>query len=150
MLHEIPCIVLCEFLFLQEVMAFLCEILWGTMSFQSCKNEIIVEQSYMSVCLYIYMCVCMCICIIIITMCLIWLPRSSYPILHWYVLCTANYNLQYNSSSPDIVSWKYLSTNVVWFSQTQVYMSKFLRDVIFVIFIVNWPSAKFQLPKFHW
>ena len=88
------------------------------MHFQSCKNEVIVEQFCMSVCMYVCICVCMYMCmyvcvyvhIIIITMSLIWLPRSSHPILHCYVLMyAANYNLQYNSSSPDIISWKYLS-----------------------------------------
>ena len=27
---------------------------------------------------------------------------------------------------------------------------KFLRDVVFEFFMVNWPSAKFSSSKFHW
>ena len=27
---------------------------------------------------------------------------------------------------------------------------KFLRDVIFEVFVVNWPSVKFSSSKFHW
>ena len=30
------------------------------------------------------------------------------------------------------------------------YKFKFLRDVIFEVFMVNWPSAKFSSLKFHW
>ena len=30
------------------------------------------------------------------------------------------------------------------------YMYKFSRDVIFGVFAVNWPSAKFSFSKFHW
>ena len=30
------------------------------------------------------------------------------------------------------------------------YMYKFLRDVIFDVFMVNWPSTKFPSLKFHW
>ena len=30
------------------------------------------------------------------------------------------------------------------------YMYKFSRDVIFEVFAVNWPTAKFSSSKFHW
>ena len=33
--------------------------------------------------------------------------------------------------------------------QSILYMYKFLRDVIFEVFAVNWPSAKFSSLKFH-
>ena len=29
-------------------------------------------------------------------------------------------------------------------------MYKFSRDIIFEVFEVNWPSAKFSSSKFHW
>ena len=31
-----------------------------------------------------------------------------------------------------------------------LYMYKFLRDVIFEGFVVNWPPVKFSSSKFHW
>ena len=31
-----------------------------------------------------------------------------------------------------------------------LYTYKILRDVIFEVFTVNWPSAKFSSLKFHW
>ena len=78
----------------------------------------------------------------------------NYLYLHSNYICIVNkrnlFSLCYICKFNDITNKIQSEYQQTQSSARILYMDKFLRDVIFEVSMVNWPSAKFLSSKFNW